>query len=130
MLISGEIFVRDRCADVEELDGDRLARAIELTRFPVPEDDDHKETDTEPGLVVRNVLGRCAASGAHQDQSDQTDSQRVPESATPRRFDKPRLEHPASLRWAETLVWYGPGTIPPSVSGRYLGALGVRFGTD
>ncbi len=57
----GKIFVRERCAEVEELDGDRLARAIELTRFPVPEDEDHKETDTEPGLVrAADLIGQLA----------------------------------------------------------------------
>ena len=44
----GKIFVRSRCAQIESLDGERIARAIELTRFPVPADNDHAETDTEP----------------------------------------------------------------------------------
>jgi hypothetical protein len=30
---------------------ERIALAIELTRFPVPDDDDHAATDTEAGLV-------------------------------------------------------------------------------
>ncbi len=57
----GKIFVRERCADLPELDGDRLARAIELTRFPVPDDEDHKETDTEAGLVrAADLIGQLA----------------------------------------------------------------------
>ena len=57
----GKIFVRERCAEAEDLDGDRLARAIELTRFPVPEDEDHKETDSEPGLVrAADLIGQLA----------------------------------------------------------------------
>lgn len=57
----GKIFVRERCAHEDDLDGDRLAAAIELTRFPVPEDDDHKETDTEPGLVrAADLIGQLA----------------------------------------------------------------------
>ncbi len=57
----GKIFVRERCADEDDLDGDRLARAIELTRFPVPDDDDYKETDTEPGLVrAADLIGQMA----------------------------------------------------------------------
>jgi hypothetical protein len=56
-----KIFVRDRCARIEALDGDRLARAIELTRFPVPADNDHAETDTEPGLVrAADLIGQLA----------------------------------------------------------------------
>ncbi len=57
----GKIFVRERCAEAPELDGERLAKAIELTRFPVPEDDDHAETDTEPGLVrAADLIGQLA----------------------------------------------------------------------
>ena len=57
----GKIFVRERCTEESELDGDRLARAIELTRFPVPDDEDHKETDTEAGLVrAADLIGQLA----------------------------------------------------------------------
>ena len=47
----GKIFVRERFAAVPYIDEERIARAIELTRFPVPEDDDHAATDTEAGLI-------------------------------------------------------------------------------
>jgi hypothetical protein len=47
----GKIFVRERFAAVPYIEEERIARAIELTRFPVPEDDDHAATDTEAGLV-------------------------------------------------------------------------------
>ena len=47
----GKIMVRERFAQVAFLDEERIARAIELTRFPVPDDQDHAETDTEAGLV-------------------------------------------------------------------------------
>ena len=47
----GKIFVRERFAAVPYMDEERIARAIELTRFPVPEDDDHAATDTEAGLI-------------------------------------------------------------------------------
>jgi hypothetical protein len=47
----GMIFVRERFAAVPYIDEERIARAIELTRFPVPEDDDHAATDTEAGLI-------------------------------------------------------------------------------
>src|SRR5499427_10012498 len=57
----GKIFVRERLAKSNVLDGDRIARAIELTRFPVPNDDDHAETDTEPGLVrAADLIGQLA----------------------------------------------------------------------
>ena len=57
----GKIFVRHRCAVIEALDAERIARAIELTRFPVPEDNDHAETDTEAGLVrAADLIGQLA----------------------------------------------------------------------
>src|SRR5262245_10685528 len=46
-----KIMTRARFSFSPYVDADRIARAIELTRFPVPEDGDHDETDTEPGLV-------------------------------------------------------------------------------
>lgn len=57
----GKVFVRERFHGTERLDVDRLAAAIELTRFPVPEDGDHDETDTEPGLVrAADLIGQLA----------------------------------------------------------------------
>ena len=56
-----KIFVRRRCAAVPGLDLERLCRAIELTRFPVPEDGDHAETETEAGLVrAADLVGQLA----------------------------------------------------------------------
>jgi hypothetical protein len=57
----GKIAVRERFAAHRLLDSDRIARAIELTRFPVPDDQDHKETDTEAGLVrAADLIGQLA----------------------------------------------------------------------
>lgn len=57
----GKIFVRERCTEESQLDGERLARAIELTRFPVPDGDDHEETDSEAGLVrAADLIGQMA----------------------------------------------------------------------
>ncbi len=54
-----KIAVRERLGNNDLVDADRLARAIELTRFPVPEDDDHKETDTEAALVrAADLIGQ------------------------------------------------------------------------
>jgi hypothetical protein len=55
----GKLFVRHRCAVIDGLDVERLCRAIELTRFPVPEDGDHAETETEAGLVrAADLIGQ------------------------------------------------------------------------
>jgi hypothetical protein len=54
-----QIVVRDRFASHPLIDGDRVARTIELTRFPVPDDSDHAETDTEAGLVrAADLIGQ------------------------------------------------------------------------
>jgi hypothetical protein len=54
-----KIAVRLRFADHAVVDGERIARAIELTRFPVPQDGDHAETDTEAGLVrAADLIGQ------------------------------------------------------------------------
>jgi len=51
--------VRERFARHAIVDAERLARNIELTRFPVPNDDDHRETDTEAGLVrAADLIGQ------------------------------------------------------------------------
>jgi hypothetical protein len=51
--------VRHRFASHARIDGERIARAIELTRFPVPDDGDHAETDTEAGLVrAADLIGQ------------------------------------------------------------------------
>jgi hypothetical protein len=47
----GKIVVRERFAPVPFVDEERIAAAIELTRFPVPDDEDHAATDTEAALV-------------------------------------------------------------------------------
>jgi hypothetical protein len=46
-----KMMVRERFAPVPFIDEERIASAIELTRFPVPDDADYAETDTEAGLV-------------------------------------------------------------------------------
>jgi hypothetical protein len=42
-----KIFLRERFAEQLFIDANRIYSAIELTRFPVPKDEDYKETDTE-----------------------------------------------------------------------------------
>jgi len=56
-----KMVVRTRFKSTPGVDAERIARAIELTRFPVPADGDHDETDTEPGLVrAADLIGQLA----------------------------------------------------------------------
>lgn len=57
----GKLFVRERLGQVPYVDEERVARAIELTRFPVPESSDHQETDSEAALVrAADLIGQLA----------------------------------------------------------------------
>ncbi len=56
-----KIFVRERFGAAPHIDEQRIVRAIELTRFPVPSSDDHRETHTEAGLVrAADLIGQLA----------------------------------------------------------------------
>jgi hypothetical protein len=56
-----KIAVRARFKSVPGVDAERIARAIEMTRFPIPDDGKHGETDTEPGLVrAADLIGQLA----------------------------------------------------------------------
>ena len=59
-----KLFVRERAGIVDGIDPEPVARAIELTRFPVPADEDHAETGTEAGLVrAADLIGQLADPG-------------------------------------------------------------------
>ncbi|GLI94805.1 HD domain-containing protein [Methylocystis echinoides] len=56
-----KLFILERAAFTDLLDGERIARAVEMTRFPFPDDADHAETDTEAGLVrAADLIGQLA----------------------------------------------------------------------
>src|SRR5262245_51585471 len=48
-----QMFVRDRLATIDELDGERVARAIGFTRFPYSLPADEIETVDEDGALLR-----------------------------------------------------------------------------
>jgi hypothetical protein len=53
--------VQRRFAHDPLIDGERIACAIELTRFPIPHDEDHSATDTEAGLLrAADLIGQLA----------------------------------------------------------------------
>jgi hypothetical protein len=56
--------VRERAEVIGAVDPERVAAAIELTRFPVPDDGDHDATGTEAGLVrAADLIGQLADPG-------------------------------------------------------------------
>ncbi|GJD92048.1 MULTISPECIES: metal-dependent phosphohydrolase [Methylobacterium] len=54
-----KIAVRERFGGHDLVDAERVVRAIELTRFPVPHDADHAETGSEAGLLrAADLIGQ------------------------------------------------------------------------
>jgi hypothetical protein len=57
----GKIFVHERADVLGHVDPERVAAAIELTRFPVPTDEDRAECGGESGLVrASDLIGQLA----------------------------------------------------------------------
>ena len=55
----GKIFVHHHSKMINQLDPERIARAIELTRFPIPEGADYADTASEPALVrAADLIGQ------------------------------------------------------------------------
>ena len=57
----GKLFARQRFGGHPIIDAEMIASNIELTRFPVPDDSDHRATNTYPGLVrAADLIGQLA----------------------------------------------------------------------
>jgi hypothetical protein len=57
----GKIYVRERLGPIPFIDEERVVKAIELTRFPIPDGSDHQETQSEAGLVrAADLIGQLA----------------------------------------------------------------------
>jgi hypothetical protein len=57
----GKIAVRERLGPVSFIDEERVAKAIELTRFPVPDSSDYQDNTSEAGLVrAADLIGQLA----------------------------------------------------------------------
>ena len=57
----GKLFIRERFAQHKLIDPDVICRNIELTRFPVPDDSDHKGTNHFPGLLrAADLIGQLS----------------------------------------------------------------------
>ena len=63
----GMIYARERFADSDIIDEERIAQAVAFTRFPVPEDEEYAATDTEPALVrAADLIGQMADPFYHR----------------------------------------------------------------
>ncbi len=63
----GKIYARERFGQSDYVDEERIVRSIELTRFPVPDDDDHRDTTSEAALVrAADLIGQMADPFYHR----------------------------------------------------------------
>lgn len=60
----GKLFIRERFGGHPTIDAEKIVQNIELTRFPVPTDADHRDTSTLKGLVrSADLIGQLADLG-------------------------------------------------------------------
>ncbi len=63
----GKIYARERFKDSSYVDEERIAQAIELTRFPVPNENDYQECESEAALVrAADLIGQLADPFYHR----------------------------------------------------------------
>jgi hypothetical protein len=63
----GKIYARQRFGQSNIIDEERIARSIEYTRFPVPDDPAYSCTDSEPALVrAADLIGQMADPFYHR----------------------------------------------------------------
>jgi len=61
------IYIRERFAHSDLIDENRIADAVDFTRFPVPSDPKYAETDSEPALVrAADLIGQMADPFYHR----------------------------------------------------------------
>lgn len=57
----GKLFIRERFHQHKLIDPDVICRNIELTRFPVPADEDHRDTKAFPGMLrAADLIGQLS----------------------------------------------------------------------
>lgn len=63
----GKMYARQRFSSSKFVDEERIARCIEMTRFPVPKDPAYQETNTEAALVrAADLIGQLADPFYHR----------------------------------------------------------------
>ncbi len=63
----GKIYARERFGESQYIDCERIARAVEFTRFPIPESEEYSETDSEAALVrAADLIGQMGDPFYHR----------------------------------------------------------------
>jgi hypothetical protein len=56
-----KLFINERFRDHKLINAETIKRNIELTRFPVPNEEDHQDTENYPGLVrASDLIGQMS----------------------------------------------------------------------
>ena len=59
----GKLFIKERFGNNKLIDADLIKSNIELTRFPVPKEEDHQDTKNYPGLLrAADLIGQLSDS--------------------------------------------------------------------
>ncbi|MDJ0701858.1 MAG: metal-dependent phosphohydrolase [Leptolyngbyaceae cyanobacterium MO_188.B28] len=59
----GKLFIEERFGNNKLIDAEMIKRNIELTRFPVPKEEDHQDTKNYPGLLrAADLIGQLSDS--------------------------------------------------------------------
>lgn len=63
----GMIYARQRFSESQLIDEERICRAIDFTRFPVPDDPHYHQTNSEPALIrAADLIGQMADPFYHR----------------------------------------------------------------
>ena len=63
----GKMYARERFGPSSYIDEERICRSIEMTRFPVPNDPEHLDTESEAALVrAADLIGQLADPFYHR----------------------------------------------------------------
>ena len=63
----GKIYARERFKGSDYIDEERIAHSIELTRFPVPNEEDYRDCESEAALVrAADLIGQLADPFYHR----------------------------------------------------------------
>lgn len=90
----GKMYIKERFARDDNIDVELVAACIEMTRFPVPSNEAHADTDTLPGLVrAADLIGQIA-----DPQYLQKLSRLFAEFAEIGEAERSGLTHPGALR--------------------------------
>ena len=107
----GIVYIRERFGRSAAIDEERIVRAVEFTRFPVPQDPKFADTESEPALVrAADLIGQMADPFYHRKINGLYHE--FSETGTARQlgYDSPidLVEHYPAFFWSQVQPLIGP----------------------